>query len=322
MTRQQTTDAQELEHDIAALLRPFAGYELPASADARIRERMLAGLLRPAEASRPRGRKFLWSLGVVAPLMAVTAVGAAAGSTTPIPNAVESAASAIGIGGNSGDVRQDVEHRAEQSSDNGQPGSSPGRSGDAPGLTGQARKNDSTTPTATGTPVPGETAAAAPEATKTPPHENGKGCDDVLFANGEPPFASPGGPVGCEVGNSGEHRKNGANATETPVPGEATPAPTPADDEDEDEDSAGGTSHGLGNPHSEDKPGNGQGNGHDVHEHEPNENGNGPGGSKPEATPTSGSPETPAAEPAATTQPGSQGNGGANGQGKGKGKNN
>ncbi len=47
---------------------------------------------------------------------------------------------------------------------------------------------------------------------------NGHGCDDVnpaVIAH-QP---SPGGPVGCEVGNSADHRQNGKNfATTTPVP--------------------------------------------------------------------------------------------------------
>jgi hypothetical protein len=46
------------------------------------------------------------------------------------------------------------------------------------------------------------------------PHANGKGCDDVLFANGRP--GTKGGPVGCEAGNSGGHRQNGAGGANGP----------------------------------------------------------------------------------------------------------
>jgi len=58
--------------------------------------------------------------------------------------------------------------------------------------------------------------AASPEDASTPaqdkadPHANGHGCDDVNHANGEHE-PTHGGPVGCDVGNSGDHRQNGAD---------------------------------------------------------------------------------------------------------------
>lgn len=309
------------EREVARMLRPFAELELPDASADRIRSRLLDSLATPVEVPARRARKLIVGFGVIAPLLVVTAVGAASGDEAPLPNFVDSAVSVIGIGGNSGGVRQDADNRAQQSGDNGQAGSTPGRSGDAPGLTGQAPKPEASpfaSPAADGTPSPG-VAAAAPEATRTPPHENGKGCDDVLFANGEPPFASPGGPVGCDVGNSGDHRKNGANAAETPAP-EGT-AGTPTADTGDDDSGPGGVSHGLGIGHSDDKPGNGQAVGHDVHEHEPNENGNGPGG--PDSGATAGA-ETPPAQPSADAapKPGNQGKGNGAANGKGPGKNN
>lgn len=51
---------------------------------------------------------------------------------------------------------------------------------------------------------------ATPAEDKTDPHANGHGCDDVNHAGGEHE-PTPGGPVGCDVGNSGEHRQNGAD---------------------------------------------------------------------------------------------------------------
>ena len=267
------------------------------------------------------------SVAVFGPLLAVGAVGAATGDS-PVDGPVEiveAVATSVGIGGNSGEVRMDAEHRAEASQDWGQPGSWPGNTANAPGLnrgTGDDDGEDSTvsaaevdeTPTPNdGTPTPddGDVADA-----KAKPHENGKGCDDVLFAMGEPPFASPGGPVGCEVGNSGEHRKNGAKATETPVPDDgAEDEPTP-DAAEEEDDTNGGVSRGLGKGHDEEKPGNGNGYGHDKHDHDPNPNGRGPGGSD------DGGEETPttAAAPAESTPvpggPGGNGNGRGNGRNK------
>ena len=54
-------------------------------------------------------------------------------------------------------------------------------------------------------------------------HTNGHGCDDIIHAEDRTP--APGGPVGCEVGNSGEHRQNGKTATATAT-GTATATPS------------------------------------------------------------------------------------------------
>lgn len=315
--------------EAAEFLAPVAECQVSQSAAASIRARMIGALTATTHAGAPRRRWAAASFAVFAPLMAVSAVAAATGESPvngPV-DLVQSAAASVGIGGNSGEVRQDMENRAEQSSDSGQPGSTPGNTANAPGL------NQTDVAAATETPTPGGTpaAGATPDATttKTPPHENGKGCDDVLFANGEPPFASPGGPVGCDVGNSGEHRKNGAKETPTPdasATPDASETPAAGDDSDTAEDGKGGVSHGLGNGHSEDKPGNGQGNGHDKHEHDPNANGNGPqnNGGDPSgtATPTP-EPVAPTTSDSGSTGPGNSGgksNGNGNGNGNGKNK--
>lgn len=314
------------ESEAAELFSPLARCELSPYGSALIRGRVLAALSATANvATMPRTRFAVASAAVAGPLLAVGAVSAAAG-TSPIEAPVEfleSAVSVVSIGGNSGEVRQDADHRNEASSNFGQPGSQPGN-------TANAAVAASATPSPTGTATAAPSPAAAPTGTATQkpsPHENGKGCDDVLFANGEPPFASPGGPVGCEVGNSGAHRKNGATPEASPT-GTATPTATP--DGEEEEDANGGTSRGLGNGHAEDKPGNGNGNGHTKHDHDPNPNGNGPGGPNAATPAPSGTPQpvaTTAAGPAGgATKPGNgngnggNGNGGSNGSGNGKNK--
>ncbi|MEO8541483.1 MAG: hypothetical protein ABI577_17200, partial [bacterium] len=187
------------EAEAAEFLAPISECRVSAGAAVSIRARMIGALTATAHAGAPRSRWAVASMAVFAPLMAVSAVAAATGDS-PVSGPVDfvqSAAASVGIGGNSGDVRQDMDNRAEQSSDAGQPGSTPGNTANAPGL------NQADVAAATETPTPGGTpvAGAAPDATatKTSPHENGKGCDDVLFANGEPAFASAGGPVGCDV---------------------------------------------------------------------------------------------------------------------------
>lgn len=80
--------------------------------------------------------------------------------------------------------------------------------------------------TTDGAPAPTTEAAgsASPtDASQTSgPHQNTKGCDDTLFANGSPPFATPGGPTGCTVGNSGDHRQNGMKSDDSATDAAAT----------------------------------------------------------------------------------------------------
>ncbi|MGE0598680.1 MAG: hypothetical protein AB7J35_02500 [Dehalococcoidia bacterium] len=289
------TDSLEDESAASDLFGGLAEEELSARAAHSIRASMMAAVVaRGATMATPR-RFALTGTALVAPLLVVGAAAAASG-TAPLeaPGAVlEVASSAVGIGGNSGDARQDFEVRNLAASDNGQPGSQPGETENAPGLSGTIVNHApdvAATPDAAVTPDSSEPAEDSPEVApedQLPPHENGKGCDDVLFTDREPPFASPGGPVGCEVGNSAGHRQNGANQDDS---GAEEPTPSTSDSAIPDaEDSPGGVSHGLGKGHDEDPPGNGNGYGHDKHEHEPNPNGKGPGGPTAEATPA---PET------------------------------
>ena len=87
------------------------------------------------------------------------------------------------------------------------------------------------TATDTSSVTPSTTSSTTPTASSTPSasqdaHTNGHGCDDTLFALGNPPFAMAGGPIGCTVGNSGDHRQNGMNGSNaSPSPSE-TPSST------------------------------------------------------------------------------------------------
>ncbi len=295
-------DTQEDETAASALFGELGSEGLSTHAGHSIRASMLATLAATGRAVATPRRFALAGSALVAPLLVVGAASAATG-TSPLEapaTVLQVASSAIGIGGNSGDVRQDLQVRNAAASDNGQPGSLPGSTASAPGLNAATSGDDgggTDSPAAlddsdTNEPT-SDTTDVSPEE-KLPPHENGKGCDDVLFANGEPPFASPGGPVGCEVGNSAAHRKNGAkqDASDTEEPTADVPADDAAVD---DEDTRGGTSHGLGKGHDEDPPGNGNGFGHDKHDHQPNPNGNGPGGPNTDPTPTPDSAQTPTA---------------------------
>jgi hypothetical protein len=294
-----TKDTREDELSASMLFGESAAEELSTNVAPSIRARLQATLVATGRTAATPRRFALTSSALVAPLLLVGAASAATG-TSPLegPTTVlQVASSAIGIGGNSSDVRQDVEVRNTTASDTGQPGSQPGNTAHAPGLNSSSGGGDGESSAALeasdSSQPSSDTAEAAPEE-KLPPHENGKGCDDVLFANGEPPFASPGGPAGCEVGNSADHRKNGAKQEDSDTTEPSADVPTD-DATAEDEETPGGTSHGLGKGHDEDPPGTGIGYGHDKHDHEPNQNGKGPGG--PNAD------ETPQPDPAQTTSP-------------------
>lgn len=81
------------------------------------------------------------------------------------------------------------------------------------------------TETATSTPTPDATPTSAAE--KKDPHDDGHGCDDIIHAE-DRTKGTPGGPIGCEVGNSADHRQNGLHGAHasTPEP-ETTPGATP-----------------------------------------------------------------------------------------------
>jgi len=321
-----TTDSPELEHQAAEFFRELSAAELSQSAAQSIRQSMLAALATTTRSVVTHRRLAFAGSAVVAPLLIVGAAGAATGeSPLEASSAVlEAAVASAGIGGNSGDVRQDFDVRSETAGDVGQPGSAPGNTANAPGLKGDDEDEDggdsdtdeNGSESDAEEPSGDEASDAGEEG--LPPHENGKGCDDVLFAEGEPPFASPGGPVGCEVGNSADHRQNGVKQAdddeEEPKDGPAgEPADVPEDDEGQ-----GGTSHGLGLGHEEDKPGNGNGFGHTIHAHDPNPNGHGPGGPSDEDLDDDETPMEPEAlanelEPVVTAP-------GKSGEAKGKNK--
>lgn len=189
--------------------------------------------------------------------------------------------------------------------------------------TESATADGTASPDATGTPSPSGTALSAAEAA----HTNGLGCDDILWANGR----GPGGPIGCEVGNSGSHRQNGANkatATSTPEATEtATPTETPTEEaapEDE-----GFDPHANGKGCDDVLATNGRGPGGPVGcevgnsgEHRQN------GAKNATVEPTSTATTEPTSEPTAmesgskvTGKGKANGSAGGNGNGKGNGKN-
>jgi hypothetical protein len=153
---------------------------------------MTALVASPRAATHAPGRRaVVASVAMLAPLAAVSAVGAMTGAATLAApaNLVSGVAEHLGITA--------TDHTTAPITDAGT-----ADSGVLPATTTAAHPAS----TAGGT---GGTSAA--DASKPAPHENGLGCDDTLFANGAPPFATAGGPVGCSVGNSGDHRQNGVN---------------------------------------------------------------------------------------------------------------
>lgn len=287
-------ESPELESAAHETFHGLAEESLSEGASASIGSSLLLALANSSRSVFGQSRWAVAGTALVAPMLVLGAASAAAGQS-PVDGTlslVDSAATTLGIGGNSGPVRQD-EDRAEQSEDFGQPGSQPGNTANAPGLNGRSKPTATPTPGGeTATPSPTEpgatgTPTAAPTE-KSDPHANGKGCDDVLFANGEPPFASPGGPVGCDVGNSGERRQNGVNHS-----GDDGGTPTATR-------TAGETPTAPATAASSNKPGNGGGNGKAA-------NGNGGNGSQ---TPAESTP-VPSGT-ASNSKPG-QGNSGSDG---------
>jgi hypothetical protein len=192
----------------------------PDAADSA--QRALASAVALPAGRAPLGfqrRLVLGAAALVAPLMAVGAVGAATG-TGPLDTPVDAVANAVGIGGNSGDHRQDIDNRAEQSEDFGQPGSCPGKACDAPGHGGGGASIEATgtsaaadedgpgkpekTPKADKTPKAEKTANADANSAADDAHSNGHGCDDKLFGEGDPPFGGHDTPVGpCKDDDDG-----------------------------------------------------------------------------------------------------------------------
>ena len=227
------TDQSEQPHD--------------ASPARRMEKRTSAGL-------GIRQRVALVSASILGPLVLIGAVAAAEGDEA-LPGPAEAIASAIGIGGNSGEVRNDYDNRSETAGDVGQPGSCPGQACEAPGRSaaddGGTGDDESSGDDTSDAAEAGTDDANAEDGFD--PHANGKGCDDVLFAGGEPPFGGHETPVGP------------CNEDEEEPEGDQTAPTSPADAEGEDDEngsSGNGYGHekGIGEGHAK-----GLGEGHSKH---------------------------------------------------------
>jgi hypothetical protein len=269
------------------------------------------------------GRRALISVGVataLAPLLAVSAVAGLTGSDDPATD-----------GAVSSDTSDTTTHTNETGCDDflfvddTKMAVAGGPADCEEGASGENRKNG--VRSATSTPEPTGTTEATPtgEATATAtatettgasgPHNNGKGCDDVNEQK-------PGGPQGCEVGNSAGHRKNGANKA-TPTPSGTATGTRAADATATGTTTATATTEKK-DPHddgngcddvNERKPGGPQG--CEVGNSGPNrKNGDNNSGTAT-ATPVPGGTVAPASTP---TTGGGNGNGNGNGQGQGNGK--
>ena len=255
-----TTDETD-EQFAREVLAPLAA-EQPSSEGADAAQAALVTSVAAVVEPRGLGVRQRFALGAGAllmPLLAVGAVGAATGQG-PLDAPVEAVSSAVGIGGNSGDQRNDYDNRAEAAGDNGQPGSCPGKACDAPGhnktATASASGEDAEAARASKTPKAEKTPKA--DKTKTDPHANGKGCDDKLFASATPPFGGHDTPVGpC--------KDDDASATPGAASAEA----------------------------DEDGPGSGNGNGHDKGRGTGHEQGQGQGHDKDSAAGASPAASTP-----------------------------
>jgi hypothetical protein len=202
--------------------------------------------------ARSRGvrQRFALSLAALVGPLVLVGVVAAAEDDEPLPGPAEAVATVLGIGGNSGDVRNDVDNRSENAGDVGQPGSCPGNACDAPGLAGEGddadgdEGGDNTDVDDTPEDTSGDAGEGEDAQTDFDPHANGHGCDDVLFAAGDPPFGGHDTPVGpCNVDEEAE-------AEETPE----------ADEESSDTDAGGEDNGSNGNGYGHEK---GIGQGHE-----------------------------------------------------------
>ena len=344
-----SSDTSELEREAIAMFGELSREELPQVAAEEIRESILAALTN-TRGTAATHRGFAFAGALAAPLLIAGAASAATvHSPLEAPAAVFEAAASVGLRGHSADIPDDLDLPGETAGNAGQPGSPPGSTANAPAPQGIGQADaaaDEGTCQPGAQPLANEPnseprasgAASQPAANEPgsgpsssvsvndgevnlPPHENGKGCDDVLFAEREPPFASPGGPVGCEAGNSADHRQNGMPEDDDDAPDPVGELAVEPRDEPEVEKGEGGTSHGLGHGHEEDGPGNGNGNVHANHGHDPNPNGHGPGGPGDEDLDDGGSPaqsDGSALDDSATASAG----GGKSAEAKGKNKDN
>jgi len=152
------------------------------------------------------------TLAVVAACGAITAAAALVGET---PTANVGSSSVQEIGTSTTTTSTDTQTQASTASSTVASSNTPQPAGNS--LVVQADATDTSTATATATDT--STAIAA---TSADPHSNGHGCDDIIHAAAFTP--GPGGPVGCTVGNSGDHRQNGVTSTATPTPTDTTTA--------------------------------------------------------------------------------------------------
>lgn len=310
--RQPEAASPEIEASVRQLLSPLAGKRPSSEATNEARRALQAAASAPTPV---HGLGFvrrlaLGSAAVFAPLMAVTAVAALTGQeqlSAPL-DFVSSAAGQLGVGGNSGDHRQDVEHRDANAGANGQPGWTP-----PAGSGGGASTLAATSATPSTTPAGGSQTS---QGTTNDPHANGKGCDDVNPAV-TTHTGTPGGPQGCDVGKSAEHRKNGQNNSQTSQTASADSSETSPTGEKAD-------------PHANDKgcddvnpavtthtgtPGGPQGCdvGNSADHRQNGQHGQG-GNAAPSSTPAAGPSQA-----AGSQGSGNHGNGGSGGQGNGKG---
>jgi hypothetical protein len=169
---------------------------------------------------RPRSLALV-VLAVVAASGAVTAAAALSGDVPTANNGpVEASVTATDTGTATVTPTSSESATPTATTDNGTPGDEDGSQNDA-------NDDGGATPT-DGTGTPG--ASPSGTATHADPHSNGEGCDDIIHGGTATP--GPGGPVGCTVGNSGDHRQNGKTATPTGTAtgtptGTATDSPTP-----------------------------------------------------------------------------------------------
>ena len=129
------------------------------------------------------------------------ATGSAAANASPSASATKADPHSNGHG------CDDIIHAADRTPTPGGP------VGCAVGESEGHRQNGKTATAASTSAATGATSTTSASATKADPHSNGHGCDDIIHAEDRTP--APGGPVGCTVGNSGDHRQNGAHGAAT-----------------------------------------------------------------------------------------------------------
>jgi hypothetical protein len=230
---------RESEADAGELFSELSTEHLSEPASASIRGSMLAALSATRSAVGHGGRFAFAAPAVLVPLVAIGAVSAAtSGSPISAPTAVlESAASSLGtsLGIVSADATSPETNTGTLALTQEAPSTNlPADASLAPEAQTQAQEAAQDGEEDTDAPDEGD---SGPAAAATAAHEDGNGCDDVLFANGEPPFATPGGPVGCEVGNSADHRQNGVDRDADDGEDQDEDTPDEGDDSDDGEDS-------------------------------------------------------------------------------------